>query len=158
MTAQTGAGVANMSCKGIMVIPEHSSHALKEMPSVGSSWCKVYSTCAWHTHHLSPMREINSWQAQRKLPTGLWTPEYLIMYLFMKHVWEWYFGSYSSVTARHTCRYHVRNQAVPIMRYLAYVYFFFFSRLTLYSSYNENFMFLFAQWGISWNFMQIFFS
>lgn len=93
-----------LSCEGIGAVPEHSSHALREMPSAGCSRCKVCSTCAWHTHHLSPTREINAWWAQHKLSMGLWAPEYLLMDLLQKCVPVQCLGSYSSVTARHRYR------------------------------------------------------
>ena len=118
--------MAELSCEGIMAIPElHSSQALREMPSADSLWCKDCSTCAWHACHLSPTRDINAWQAQHEMSTGLWAPEYLLMDLLAKCVPVQRPGSSSSVTARHRYRCSLGNKSVPFMRYLSYTIIFF---------------------------------
>lgn len=132
-----------LSCEGIVAVPEHSSHALREMPSAGCSRCKVCSTCAWQTHHLSPTREINAWWAQHKLSTGLWAPEYLLMDLLRNCVPVQCLGSYSSVTARHRYRCTWGIKLFPLWdTFLTPLCF--FSWPTLYSSHNETFLCLYS--------------
>lgn len=113
------------------------------MPSAGCSRCKVFSTCAGHTLHLSPTREINAWRAPHELSTGLWAPEYLLMDLLGKCVPAQCLGSYSSVTARHRYRCSLGNQAVPIMRYLSHTIIFFLMANLLFKPQWNSLMSLF---------------
>lgn len=107
----TSSRVHTFSCDGTdrsrrcrAVLRRHRGHPRASLekccPPIAPDAKAEFSACARHTHHLSPTREINAGRAQCKLATGLWAPEYLLMYLLGKCVPAGRLGSYSSVTAR----------------------------------------------------------